>query len=349
MKMDKIDIFGLSMDELNEIFVVKGFKKFRAKQVFDWMYKKGIFSFEKMRNISKNDIALLEESFLMLPNQIKVLKDQISEDLLTRKVLLELTDGNSIETVCMKHNYGYSVCVSSQVGCNMNCSFCASGLTGCVRNLTVAEILLQVYFFNQTLMREESKVSRVVVMGSGEPMLNFENVFNALKFIHEPTVSDMSYRNMTVSTCGIIPGIVKMQELDLPINLAISLHAVNDDLRNELMPVNKKYNYLDVIKASNDYAISSGRQVTYEYILIDELNDSENYAEILVNLLKYKKALVNLIPANPVVEKGYNRSKESNVNKFFDVLKSHNINVTIRKEMGKDIDAACGQLRAKYK
>lgn len=347
--MNKIEIFGLNIDELKEKFVENGFKKFRAKQVFDWMYKKGVFSFENMRNISKSDIILLEEKFEMLPNLIKVLEDQMSKDMLTRKVLLELKDGNSIETVCMRHDYGYSVCVSSQIGCNMNCSFCASGLTGCVRNLTAAEILLQVYFFNQTLMSQDSKISRIAVMGSGEPMLNFDNVFNALKFIHEPAVSDMSYRNMTVSTCGIIPGIVKMEELGLPINLAISLHAVNGDLRTELMPINEKYNYLDVIKEANEYAISSGRQVTYEYILIDGLNDTEAYAEILVNALKYKKALVNLIPANPVVEKGYDRSSDKNVNAFYNVLKSHNINVTIRKEMGKDIDAACGQLRSKYR
>ena len=345
--MEKIDIFGLNIEALQDLLATHGFKKFRAKQVFEWIYKKSVFEFSKMKNISKDDIQLLEENFIILPARIKILKEQISSDKLTRKVLIELPDGNSIETVCMSHDYGYSVCVSSQVGCNMGCAFCASGLTGFVRNLTQAEILLQVYYFNQLLAPANGYVSRVVVMGAGEPMLNFDAVLGALEFLHMETASNMSYRNMTISTCGIIPGIEKLVEKKLPINLAISLHSVKDDIRTELMPINNNYPFLEVIKAADHYAKATGRQVTYEYILIANKNDSLLDAELLSNALKFKNASVNLIPANPVEENGFKRPSSNTVERFLQVLKKNKINATVRREMGKDIDAACGQLRSK--
>jgi 23S rRNA (adenine2503-C2)-methyltransferase len=230
----------------------------------------------------------------------------------------------------------------------MHCAFCASGLQGASRNLTLAEILAQVYVFQMQLHSQNERISRVVVMGSGEPMLNFEAVFGALQFLHQPDAANIGYRNMTVSTCGIIPGIKKMQGLGLPINLAISLHAVRDDLRTELMPVNKGYPFPDVIAAAEEYARSSGRQVTYEYILLADKNDSDRDAELLAEYLRYKQASVNLIPVNPVPEKGFFRPGTKRIEQFLSVLQRHRINATVRKEMGKDINAACGQLRAAY-
>ena len=346
--MEKKDVFGLSLEALQDLLGTYGFKKFRAKQVFEWIYKKSVFEFSKMKNISKDDINLLEENFTILPANIKILREQISSDKLTRKVLIELPDGNSIETVLMSHDYGFSVCISSQVGCNMGCAFCASGLTGFVRNLSQAEILLQVYYFNQQLLPNGGFVSRIVVMGSGEPLLNFDAVLGALEFLHMETTLNMSYRNMTISTCGIIPGIEKLVIKKLPINLAISLHSARDDMRSELMPINKTYPFLEVIKAADAYAKATGRQVTYEYILIANKNDTLLDAELLSNALRFKNSSVNLIPANLVEEKGFKRPSPHTVERFLQVLKKNNINATVRREMGKDIDAACGQLRSKF-
>lgn len=342
------EIFGLTIEKLQELFIAKGFKKFRAKQVYQWLYQKSVFDFQAMHNLSKADIALLEQSFSVLPRQIEILREQNSSDGMTSKLLLGLPDGNSVETVLMHHDYGYSVCVSSQVGCDMHCAFCASGLKGAVRNLTAAEIVAQVYLFNERLREKNAMVSRVVVMGSGEPMLNFDSVLGALDFLHREDTSNMSYRNMTISTCGIIPGIERLQNEGKPINLAISLHAVKNELRTELMPVNKGFPFVDVLAAAESYSKASGRQITYEYILLKNKNDSPQDAELLSNYLRYKQATVNLIPANPVPEQGFERPSKNAVERFLHILQKNRINATVRKEMGKDIDAACGQLRAKF-
>lgn len=342
------DIFGLTIEELQDLFVAAGMKKFRAKQVYQWLYQKSVFDFAAMHNLSKADIATLEQSFCVLPRRIEILREQDSGDGMTSKLLLGLPDGNSVETVLMHHDYGYSVCVSSQVGCDMHCAFCASGLNGAVRNLSAAEIVAQVYLFNERLRGENAQVSRVVVMGSGEPMLNFDNVLGALDFLHREDTCNMSYRNMTLSTCGIIPGIKRLEEQGKPINLAISLHAVKDELRTSLMPVNKGYPFVDVIAAAESYSRASGRQITYEYILLKNKNDSPQDAELLSNYLRYKQASVNLIPANPVPEQGFERPSKNAVERFVHILQKNRINATVRKEMGKDIDAACGQLRAKF-
>ena len=344
----KKELFGLSLIELQELLVAAGLKKFRAAQVYQWLYQKSVTAFDQMRNLSKADIAILEANFTLLPQQLKILREQVSQDDLTRKVLLEFSDGNSVETVLMRHDYGYSVCVSSQVGCDMGCAFCASGLSGCIRNLTAAEILAQVYIFNSMLVGEGKQVSRIVVMGSGEPMLNFDAVIGALQFLHQENTLYMSCRNMTISTCGIIPGIEKLTQLGLPINLAISLHAAEPELRTELMPVNKVFPFQEVIQAAEAYVGYTGRQVTYEYILIAGKNDSPVAAELLANHLRFKHASVNLIPANPVPEKGFERPSKKVVEAFLKVLQKHKINATVRREMGKDIDAACGQLRARF-
>lgn len=342
------DIFGLTIEELQDLFVAAGMKKFRAKQVYQWLYQKSVFDFAAMHNLSKADIATLEQSFCVLPRKIEILREQNSSDGMTSKLLLGLPDGNSVETVLMHHDYGYSVCVSSQVGCDMHCAFCASGLNGAVRNLSAAEIVAQVYLFNERLRGENAQVSRVVVMGSGEPMLNFDNVLGALDFLHSEDTCNMSFRNMTLSTCGIIPGIKRLEEQGKPINLAISLHAVKDELRTSLMPVNKGYPFVDVITAAESYSRASGRQITYEYILLKNKNDSPQDAELLSNYLRYKQASVNLIPANPVPEQGFERPSKNAVERFVHILQKNRINATVRKEMGKDIDAACGQLRAKF-
>lgn len=342
------DIFGLTIEELQDLFVAAGMKKFRAKQVYQWLYQKSVFDFAAMHNLSKADIATLEQSFCVLPRKIEILREQNSGDGMTSKLLLGLPDGNSVETVLMHHDYGYSVCVSSQVGCDMHCAFCASGLNGAVRNLSAAEIVAQVYLFNERLRGENAQVSRVVVMGSGEPMLNFDNVLGALDFLHREDTCNMSYRNMTLSTCGVIPGIKRLEEQGKPINLAISLHAVKDELRTSLMPVNKGYPFVDVIAAAESYSRASGRQITYEYILLKNKNDSPQDAELLSNYLRYKQASVNLIPANPVPEQGFERPSKNAVERFVHILQKNRINATVRKEMGKDIDAACGQLRAKF-
>lgn len=354
-----IEIFGLDIIELEKVFVELGLKKFRAKQVYDWLYKKSVFDFVEMRNLSKNDIETLKANCTVLPAEIEVLREQNSSDGMTSKLLLGMPDGDSVETVLMHHDYGYSVCVSSQVGCDMHCAFCASGLKGCVRNLKAAEIIAQVYLFNERLRKQLQldgngknvqmpMVSRVVVMGSGEPMLNFDNVLGALDFLHREDTCHMSYRNMTISTCGIIPGIKRLEEQAKPINLAISLHAVRNELRTELMPVNKGFNFVDVIAAAEAYSQAGGRQVTYEYILLKDKNDSVQDAELLSNFLRYKHATVNLIPANPVPEQGFERPSKNAIDRFLQTLLKHHVNATVRKEMGKDIDAACGQLRAKF-
>lgn len=344
----KIDIFGLTIEELQEVLVSKGLKKFRAKQIFQWLYQKSVFDFSAMHNLSKADIAILEENFTVLPREITILREQNSSDGLTSKLLLGMPDGNSVETVLMHHDYGYSVCVSSQVGCDMRCAFCASGLKGAVRNLSAAEIIAQVYLFNERIREHKQMVSRVVVMGSGEPMLNFDAVLGALDFFHREDTCFMSYRNMTISTCGIIPGIKRLAEQGKPINLAVSLHAVRNDLRTSLMPVNKGFPFVDVIAAAEAYSEAGGRQVTYEYILLKDKNDSVQDAELLSNYLRYKHASVNLIPANPVPEQGFERPSKAAIERFVKVLTKNRINATVRKEMGKDIDAACGQLRAKF-
>lgn len=342
------DIFGLELSELEKVFVELGLKKFRAKQVFQWLYQKSVFDFDQMHNLGKKDIEVLQANCSVLPREIEILREQNSTDGMTSKLLLGMPDGNSVETVLMHHDYGYSVCVSSQVGCDMHCAFCASGLKGAVRNLTKAEIVAQVYLFNERLRGENAMVSRVVVMGSGEPMLNFDNVLGALDFLHEESTCHMSYRNMTISTCGIIPGIKRLEEQAKPINLAISLHAVRNELRTALMPVNKGYNFVDVIAAAESYSQAGGRQVTYEYILLKDKNDSVQDAELLANFLRYKHATVNLIPANPVPEQGFERPSKKTIERFVQTLQKLRINATVRKEMGKDIDAACGQLRAKF-
>ena len=345
--MIKKEIFGMNLEELQGAFGEFGIKKYRAMQVFRWLYEKGAVSFEEMTNLSKADRELLSEHFNLGSGSVKAIRELASGDGLTNKVLLEFPDKACVETVVMHHDYGYSVCLSSQVGCNMNCAFCASGISGFERNLTAGEILAQVYYFQRLLQVKGERVSRVVVMGSGEPMLNLDNVLHALDILHSDYGLCIGYRNMTISTCGIIPGIAKLTAAGRTINLAVSLHAASDSLRTKLMPINKTYNYLKVIAEADAYEKNNGRQVMYEYILLAGINDSKADAQALADTLQRKNCVVNLIPANPVPEKGFARPNQQAIDDFFQTLKTRKINVTLRKEMGKDINAACGQLRAR--
>ena len=344
--MCKKEIMGLTLEELQRELAGLGMKKFRAEQVFRWLYEKAATDFSQMSNLSKEARQQLDERYTIATSQVKVLKEYKSRDGLTHKVLLELTDGATVETVLMHHDYGYSVCLSSQVGCAMNCAFCASGLHGFVRNLTAAEILAQLYFFQSGLQPRGERVSRIVVMGSGEPMLNLDHVLKALDILHSDRGQCIGWRNMTVSTCGVVPGIEELTAQGRNINLAISLHGASMELRNRLMPINRKYPFPEVIQAADAYEKSNGRQVMYEYILLAGINDRPEDARNLADALEHKECVINLIPANPVPEKGFERPSDRAVDHFFQLLKKRHLNVTVRKEMGKDINAACGQLRA---
>ncbi len=343
----KQEIIGLTLEEIEQEILPLGLKKYRGKQIFQWLYQQGVNSFEEMTNLSKADRELLAEHFTLLTGSLTVLRRQDSKDGLTSKVLLQFPDGASVEAVLMHHDYGYSICLSSQVGCSMGCAFCASGLLGCQRDLTAGEILAQLYYFQRELTPKEERISRLVVMGSGEPLLNLEAVLKALDILHSDFAQGIGYRNMTISTCGIVPGINELVRQKRTINLAVSLHSGDMEMRSRLMPINKKYPLDLVIAAADLYQKENGRQTMYEYILLAGLNDTTQAADALIKALRGKNCVVNLIPANPVPEKGFQRPTEAGVNAFFQLLKKAKLNVTLRKEMGKDIDAACGQLRAR--
>ncbi len=341
----KRELFGLGLDALEEFFLSLGLARYRSKQVYNWLYKKFVFDFAAMSDIAKGDREVLADKCSILPGEIEIAKTQRSADGLTEKVLLRYSDGALVESVLMEHDYGHSVCLSSQVGCPMGCRFCASGQQGLERDLTAAEILAQGAIFGKHLAEQGKRWSRLVVMGSGEPFLNYANVLAALDFFHRPDAWGLSYRHMTVSTCGIVPGIERLAREGKPINLAISLHSVRQEVRSALMPANKVYPFPSVLKAAAAYGADSGRQVTYEYILIAGLNHTEEDAELLASYLKGQNAAVNLIPANPVPDKGIERPAMKDCRAFCRRLQRAGLNATLRKEMGKDIAAACGQLR----
>ena len=339
--MEKINLFGLTIEELEKN--LSDLPKFRAKQIAAQMYQKGAKNFDEMTELSKNLRAELAEKFFI--DKPKLLKSQTSEDKLTTKFLLELFDGATVEIVLMRHDYGNSICISSQVGCNMGCKFCASTLHGLERNLTASEMLGEVIFANDFLRGENQKVDTLVVMGMGEPLTNYDNLIKFLKLLHEDYIFGMSYRKVTISTCGIVPAIEKLIAEKIPVTLSISLHAPNNKIRSELMPINSAFGIEKVLNAGKKYANETGRRVTYEYILISGVNDTEEHARQLSKILFGQLANVNLIPINPVAERNFQRPTHNAIQKFFHFLNTHGITATIRKEMGKNIDAACGQLR----
>ncbi len=340
------NIFGLTIEELKEKLKPLNMQPFRAGQIIEWIYQKNVYDFEKMTNLSLDMRTQLKEYFIIDSGKIAVQRD--SEDKKTSKQLVEFADGSAVETVLMRQSYGNSICISSQVGCNMGCSFCASTLHGLKRNLTVGEMLAQAMKSQEIVNKDGQRINNIVIMGSGEPLLNYDNVLGFIRLVHEKYCMDIGYRNITVSTAGIIPMMEKLAAEDLPITLSVSLHAPEDELRSRLMPINKKYPLADVIKAADNYAKMTKRRITYEYVLIDGINDNQLQAEQLAKLIAHKLANVNLIPINPVQERNFRRPSQNRIKAFCDFLLKHHVNSTIRKEMGTDINAACGQLRNRY-
>ncbi|MFQ6794524.1 23S rRNA (adenine(2503)-C(2))-methyltransferase RlmN [Thomasclavelia sp.] len=335
------NIYDYSLEQLSEYFSSIGQKVFRAKQVFSWLYQKQATSFDEMSNLSKDLRNVLKENFTL--DILEIVEKQVSRDG-TIKYLFKLLDGSLIESVLMIHDYGRSLCVTSQVGCNMKCSFCASGLLRKQRDLTPGEIVGQIM---KVMHDTNERVSHVVVMGTGEPFDNYDNVMEFVRIINHPHGLAIGARHITISTCGMIPGIEKYSNEGIQTNLAISLHAPNDEIRNTLMPINKTYPLDDLRVAVSDYIAKTNRRVTFEYILLKDINDSLVCARQLAHYLRGLNAYVNLIPYNPVDEHGYQPSSKETVEMFKSELLRLHINVTLRKEHGRDIDGACGQLRSK--
>ena len=334
-----MNIFGWTKEQLAEALKDYDIPRFRADQIVRWMYQRGAASFDVMDNLSKGLRAQLAELFSI--DRPKVVSRLHSADGATIKLLYEFADGQTAETVLMRHPYGNSVCVSTQAGC----AFCASTLHGLQRNLTAGEIAAQVIGIADFLRQEGARVDTIVVMGSGEPLENYDNVIAALRLLHEDYTIGLSYRGVTLSTSGIVPGIERLAEEGIPISLSISLHAPTEELRSQIMPVNRKYPLADVLRAARMYAERTKRRITYEYILIRDLNDGVREAEQLAKLLRGQLASVNLIPINPVVERNLYRPDKAVIRRFQKILEERHITATLRREMGADIQAACGQLR----
>lgn len=340
---DKIDIKSLNFNELKAFVEEIGEKAFRAKQIYEWIHVKNVDSFDEMTNLSKNFRELLKDkSYLTVLRKEEV---QVSKIDGTRKYLFSLSDGNVIESVLMRYKHGNSVCISSQVGCRMGCRFCASTLDGLVRGLTPAEMIDQIYQIGKDI---GERISNVVVMGTGEPMDNFDNLIKFIEILTDENGINISQRNLTVSTCGIVPKIKELADKKLSITLALSLHASNQEKRKELMPVANKYDIEDVIEACKYYFDVTGRRITFEYSLVGGVNDTDLDAKELSNLIKGMNCHVNLIPVNPIKERDYVQSNSNVITAFKNKLEKNGINVTIRREMGRDIDGACGQLRKKF-
>lgn len=341
--MTKKDLYGLFAEEIAEAVAVHGIEKYRGRQIAEWMYQRRVHDFAAMTNLSKAQREVLADRFDL--GKVSLAAREQAANGQTSKLLLTLSDGLTVETVLMRHRYGNSVCVSSQVGCGMGCVFCASTLQGLARNLTAGEILSQVLFVSELLAQENASVNSIVIMGSGEPLANYDNVLRFIRLCHESYCLNLGYRSFVLSTAGLVPGIDRLAAEDLPITLAVSLHAPNNALRSQIMPINDKYPLAEVLAAADRYAASTGRRVTYEYTLIDDLNDGDKYARELAALLKGRLANLNLIPVNPVPERGMLRPDPARIARFLEVLRAGHINATVRREMGTDIRAACGQLR----
>lgn len=336
------NIYDYTLKELEDYFLSIGDKKFRATQIYDYLYKKRVNNIDDMHNIGKKIQEHLRSSFDFF--KIKLIMKQ--EDKNVSKYLFEMYDGERIESVLMYHDYGLSVCVSSQIGCNMGCKFCESGRLKRVRNLDAYEMVEQILYIEEDIGK---RITHVVVMGIGEPMDNYDNVMRFIRILNEPKGIDLGSRHITVSTCGIVPGIEKFMNEEGQVNLAISLHAPNDKIRNKIMPISQAYSLDEVMDVVKRYIDKTHRRVTMEYIMLDSVNDMDECALELVKLLRGIQCYVNLIPYNETENISFKRSKSSQIMKFYDILKKNNIGVTIRKEFGGKVDAACGQLRANQK
>ncbi|MBP3461312.1 MAG: 23S rRNA (adenine(2503)-C(2))-methyltransferase RlmN [Bacilli bacterium] len=335
------NIYNYTLEKLEDYFISINEKKFKATQIFEWIYKKRITSFDEMSNVKKETIEKLKEDFYF--GNIKIISEKEGKDVV--KFLFNLQDNNKVEAVLMKHDYGNSLCVSTQVGCNMGCSFCESGRLKKIRNLDVGEMVEQILKIEEIL---NIRISHVVLMGIGEPFDNYDNVIDFIRIINSGKGIDIGARHITVSTSGIVPKIEKFIEDGNQINLAVSLHAPNDEIRNKIMNINKVYNIHSLISVLKKYIEKTNRRVTFEYIMLEGVNDSKECAIELANLLKGMNCYVNLIPYNETSHIEYKKSSKENIMKFYDTLKKNNINVTIRREFGGNVDAACGQLRANY-
>ena len=333
------NIYDLTLIEFEDYFISNNDKKFRATQIYDYLYKKRETDIDKMSNIGKTTKEMLKKDFDFF--KLKIVKKQ--EDKGVKKYLFELKDKNYIESVVMYHDYGISICVSSQIGCNMGCAFCESGRLKKVRNLESYEIVEQILLVEEDI---KTRISHVVIMGIGEPFDNYDNVLRFIKIINEGKGIDIGSRHITISTCGIVPGIEKFMNEEGQVNLAISLHAPNDVIRDKIMMINKAYNIKSLLDTVKKYIQKTNRRVTFEYILLENVNDSNECALELSKLLHGINCYVNLIPYNETENIGFKRTKTEQILKFYDILKKNKINVTIRKEFGSKVDAACGQLRA---
>lgn len=332
-------IYGIKRSDLEEYFISNNEKKFKGTQVYEWLYRKKVNSFDEMTNLSKDlrDKLKLDFSF----NKLKIIKKQ--EDDLVKKYLFELSDGNRVESVLMQHDYGLSICISSQIGCNMGCAFCESGRLKKVRNLSIDEMLLQVLMASEDV---NTRISHIVIMGIGEPFDNYDNLMDFIRIVNDPYSLAIGSRHITVSTSGIVPRIYDFMNENIGVNLAISLHAPNDEIRNKIMKINKAYPISEIISAVKTYILKTNRRVTFEYILLEGINDSEKCALELSRLVKGINCYINLIPYNETNNIGFKRTNRLQIMKFYDILKKNNINVTIRKEFGSKVSAACGQLRS---
>lgn len=338
--MTKTDIKSLTLDELKAEMEKIGEKAFKAKQIYSWLHKRGAERFDEMTDISKKLRENLENSYDIYNCSIE--KKLVSMYDNTVKYLFRLHDGELIESVVMKYKYGYTICVSSQVGCKMGCKFCASGIAGFVRNLSASEILSQIYTAQRDL---DIRISHIVMMGVGEPLDNFDNVTKFLSMISDENGLNIGMRNISLSTCGVVTGIYKLLEKKLQLTLSVSLHAPNDEIRSRTMPVNDRWNINELLKACRDYTRETSRRISFEYAMIDGVNDSDECARELASKLKRMLCHVNLIPVNSVKERSYKKSNDNRIASFIKILESRGINVTVRRTLGSDINASCGQLR----
>ena len=338
-------IYDFSLAQAEKMLADLGQKPYRAKQLYNWLYRKRAESFDEMSDLPASLIEQLQQSYAVMP--LRLLDKQVAKDR-TSKYLFELQDGSTIETVLMHFNFGKSVCVSSQVGCNMGCAFCASGLLKKQRDLTAGEMVGQIMYIQKELDAEEERVDNVVVMGTGEPFDNYDNVMNFCSVINSDHGLAIGARHITISTCGIVPRIREFARGHYQYNLAVSLHAPTDELRRQLMPVDKAYPLNELMDALKEYSEGNHRRLTFEYILLKGVNDSQKDAETLAGLIRGMNAYVNLIPYNEVDEHGFRTTDERAALHFYDWIMKNGVKATLRSRHGEDIDAACGQLRAKH-
>ena len=336
------DILSMTFEELSDEFAAIGYPKFRAKQVYEWLHRHLAGDYDEMTNLPKNLREDLKKRFPII--NCKIIKKQVSKLDNTVKYLFELHDGDYIESVVMKYKYGYTICVSSQVGCKMGCAFCASTLGGFKRSLNAGEILSQLYTAQKDV---GERISHIVLMGMGEPLDNFDNVMRFLELVTDEKGNNLSMRNISLSTCGIVPKIEELLDRHLQLTLSISLHAPSDEIRSKIMPINKRYPVDGLLKICKKYTQETSRRISFEYSMLSGFNDSDECAKLLASKLKGMLCHVNLIPVNEVAESPYKPSTPERIERFIQILSKNGINATVRRKLGSDIDASCGQLRLK--